>query len=52
MTQDETPKKPKKTQDDKDLTKDRNFTEAVKIMGNTPPVSNEEIVKRSKKRKG
>jgi hypothetical protein len=51
MAQDEAQKKPKKTEGGKDLAKDKNFTEAVKIMANTPPISNEEIVKRSKKRK-
>jgi len=30
---------------------DKEFTEVIKIMANTPPISNEEIVKRSKKRK-
>lgn len=48
MSQDKAQKKSKKTED----SKDKNFTEAVKIMANTPPISNEEIVKRSKKRKG
>lgn len=30
---------------------DKSFTDAVKIMANTPPVSNEELVTRNKKRK-
>ena len=30
---------------------DKNFKDAVKIMADTPPVSNREIVKRNKKRK-
>ncbi len=51
MAQDEAQKKPKKAEGDKDLAKDKNFTEIVKIMANTPPISNEEIVKRSKNRK-
>lgn len=51
MTQDEAQKKPKKTDEGKDLEKDKNFAEAVKIMANTPPISNEEIVKRRKKSK-
>jgi hypothetical protein len=51
MSQDKEQKNPKKTEDSKDLAKDKDFTEAVKIMANTPPISNEEIVKRSKKRK-
>ncbi|HLZ14604.1 MAG TPA: hypothetical protein VKQ34_01280 [Candidatus Saccharimonadales bacterium] len=46
MAQDETKKKK-----DKKPVADKNFTEAVKIMANTPPISNEEIIKRSKKRK-
>jgi hypothetical protein len=51
MAQDEAQKKLKKTENGKDLAKDKSFTEAIKIMANTPPISNEEIVKRSKKRK-
>ena len=31
---------------------DPDFTEAVKLMASTSPISNEEIIKRSKKRKG
>jgi hypothetical protein len=49
MAQDEAKKKPKKTDGDNDAIKDKNFTEAVKIMVNTSPMSNEEIVKHSKK---
>lgn len=43
-------------QNKKEKTKDKNpidkedFKEVVKIMANTPPISNEEIVKRNKKR--
>jgi hypothetical protein len=51
MTQDEAQKKPKKAEDGKDLAKVKDFTEVVKIMADTPPISNEEIVKRNKKRK-
>ena len=47
MAQDEAQKKSKKTDGG-----DKNFTETVKIMAKTPPISNEEIIKRSKKRKG
>jgi hypothetical protein len=43
--------KPKKNENDKNPAKDKNFTETVKIMANTSPISNEEIIKRSKKRK-
>ncbi|HZM63573.1 MAG TPA: hypothetical protein VFB59_00390 [Candidatus Saccharimonadales bacterium] len=45
MTQDNAKKKDKKS------VADKNFTDTVKIMGNTPPISNEEIIKRNKKRK-
>jgi hypothetical protein len=51
MAQDEAQKEPKKTVGGKDFAKDKDFTETVKIMANTPPISNEEIIKRSKKRK-
>lgn len=40
-----------KKKKDKKPVVDKNFTDTVKIMANTPPISNEEIVKHSKKRK-
>lgn len=47
MQQNEGQKHSKKSND----SKDNNFTETVKIMANTPPISNDEIIKRSKKNK-
>ncbi|HUC89403.1 MAG TPA: hypothetical protein VMR45_01245 [Patescibacteria group bacterium] len=47
MTQDKAPKEPKKGKG----SKDKDFTEAVKIMANTAPISNDEIIKRNKKNK-
>lgn len=44
MSQNEGEEQPKKSNDN-------NFTEAVKVMANTPPLSNDEIVKRSKSNK-
>lgn len=43
------PKKQLKKVEDKDLAKDKNFAEVIKLMAHTPPISNEAIVKRSKK---
>ena len=33
----------------KESLSDKNFTEAVKIMANTPPISNEEIIKHNRR---
>ncbi len=49
MQKDRPKKKPKKVED-KDLAKDKNFAEVIKVMASTPPISNEAIIKRSKKR--
>lgn len=45
MQKDKPKKQPKKVED-KDLAKDKNFAEVVKIMANTPPVKNEELKRR------
>ena len=49
MQKDKPKKQPKKAED-KDLAKDKNFAEVIKIMADTPPISNEAIIKRNKKR--
>ena len=43
-------KSKKKTTTKKSPQVDKKFAEAIKIMAHTPPISNEEIKKQSKKR--
>jgi|GEM_PF-4634322 len=44
--------KSEKDQNAKPSKLDSGFTEIVKIMANTPPISNDKLAKRGKKRKG